>query len=73
MARLLHLPSSESDRVVVADLKLHLTFKVGALTRTLTVPVPLQLPDMDLRKGVSSARAVTAERHTAAMTNTFER
>jgi hypothetical protein len=54
-ARLVHLPSSENDSGVVADVKRHLMFNVGALTHTFTVPAPLQFPDMDFENAVSSA------------------
>jgi hypothetical protein len=48
-------------------------FNVGALTRTFTVPVPLQLPDIDLKNAVSSARAAPAQAQATAITRAWGR
>lgn len=66
-ARLVHLPSSESDSGVVSDVNRHLMFNVGELTRTFTVPAPLQRPDKDFKNAASSAWAAPADAHATAI------
>jgi hypothetical protein len=72
-ARLVHLPSSESDNGVVADVNRHLMCNGGELTRTFTVPAPLQLPDMDFKNAVSSANAPPADAVAIAITAAREK
>ena len=67
MARLVHLPPRANELVLVSDLKRQVTFMVGALTRTLTVPLPLQFPERDFKKGASSAWATLPDKRTSSV------
>src|ERR1700712_4843027 len=68
MARLVDLPPRASEEAVVFEVKRQVTLIVGALTRTLTVPCPLQLPASDLRNGASSAWAMPPDSRASVVT-----
>lgn len=56
-ARLVQRPSRAMELAVVFDLNLQVTFIVGELARTFTVPLPLQLPASVFKNMDSSDRA----------------